>query len=96
MRLSYPSTSTVESLRRCASRASGDPESALENEERHHVQRWPLASSFRYRAIRLWKDGDLRLCDRCLMSGRRCSDSRRRGNPKNWKAYRRHQWAVEQ
>jgi hypothetical protein len=96
MRLSYHSTSTVESPCRCPLRAVGDPESALENEERHHIKRWPLSSSFRYRALRLRKDGVLRLCDRCLLSGRRCSDSRRCRNLRNWKAFRRRQWAVEQ
>lgn len=98
MHLYHRSKSYFESVSRCVpSDAADGPVTALENEERHHLARWPLASSFRFRAIRLRKDGVLRLCDWCLKDGRRCMDSRRSRNlQKSWKAFRRHQWAVEQ
>jgi hypothetical protein len=95
MRLRCYSKPNLESVP-CAERAVGDLDSALESEERHNPGGWPLSSAFRYRALRLRKDGTLRLCDWCLTNKRRCQDSRRSGfNPKCWKAYRRHQWAVE-
>lgn len=97
MRLSHRSKSYFESVSCSVSGDAADgPLAAQENEERHHIARWPLSSSFRYLALRLRKDGDLRLCDWCLKSSRRCMDSERsRKTPKNWKAYRRHQWVVE-
>lgn len=91
MRLSYCSTSNVESLRRAAC-AVHDPDSALEAVERHDPSGWPLAAAFRYRAIRLRRARTIRLCDWCLTDNRRCHDSRRPRTDKCWKAYRRHQW----
>lgn len=95
MRLCCYSKPNSESLP-YAQCVGGDPDSALEAQERHNPAGWPLSSAFRYRALRLRNDRVLRLCDRCLTDNRRCHDSRRSGaNPKNWKAYRRHQWVVE-
>lgn len=94
MRLSPRSKSYFESLR-CVPSTAADPNTELEHVERHNPAGWQLASAFRYRALRLRKDGVLRLCDWCLTAHRRCNDSRRPHIFKNWKAYRRHQWAVE-
>ena len=98
MHLSHRSKSPFESMSSCVHGDAADgAETALENEERHQITRWPLSSAFRFRALRLRKHGDLRLCDWCLLRRRRCMDSRRSRNlQKNWKAFRRHQWAVEQ
>jgi len=95
MRLFYRSKPNFESLS-CASRRAATPHIELERQERHNPAGWPLSSAFRYRALRLRKDGVLRLCDWCLTDNRRCNDSRRPRTSKNWKAYRRLQWAVEQ
>lgn len=94
MRLSHRSKPDFESLS-CVPWTAADPNIDLELVERHNPAGWPLSSAFRYRALRLRKDGVLRLCDWCLTDSRRCNDSRRPRTFKNWKAYRRHQWAVE-
>lgn len=94
MRLSYSSKLNVESWC-CASRAAFDPDSALEAVERHNTGSWALSAGFRYRATSLRRARVLRLCERCLKKRRRCHDSRRPRTFRSWKAYRRHQWAVE-
>jgi hypothetical protein len=95
MRLCYRSNNRFESWI-CVPCAASDPHIDLEHEERHNSASWPLSSAFRYWALRLRRDGVLRLCDWCLKRRRRCHDSRRPHTFKNWKTYRRRQWAVEQ
>jgi hypothetical protein len=94
MRLSYNSKHKLESLNRGAT-AAPDPEHALAERERRDPSGWPLASAFRYRAVRLRRARKLRLCSVCQLGRRRCNDSRRPRVIKSWKAYRHFQWAVE-
>lgn len=52
--------------------------------------------SFRFRAYKLGRSHELRLCDRCLRHRRRCYDSKRAATngTYSWKKFRKTQYVV--
>lgn len=58
--------------------------------ERDELMR--LRGGFKWRAMALWKSGDLRLCGMGLQNNRRCHDSTRPRTVGSWKSRRHTQY----